>query len=265
MTAAPSTLELDGLRIRYRLSGDGPSTLVVLQGWGTNLSVYDSIAAALPPAWRLLQFDLPGFGASTPPPAPWSPRDYADFFCRFLRALDIPRATLLGHSYGGRVILDLASRPSLPFRLERIVLVDSAGIVRPKSARLKLKIRAYKLLKRLASIRLLHVLFPELIDDWRSRQGSPDYRAASPLMRQCLVKAVNEDLRHLLPRVRQDTLLIWGDRDTATPLSDARLMDSLLSSSGLAVIPGAGHYPFLDRPDAFARVLRAFLAPETAP
>ena len=265
MTAAPSTLELDGLRIRYRLSGDGPSTLVVLQGWGTNLSVYDSIAAALPPGYRFLQFDLPGFGASDEPREPWNVDAYADFFCRFMQALGIAEATLLGHSYGGRVILKLASRDALPFRLDRIVLVDSAGIVNPKSARLRLKIRWYKCLKRLFSIPAVHALFPELVDDWKSRQGSADYRNATPLMRQCLVMAVNEDLRHLLPRVRQETLLVWGENDTATPLSDARLMESLIPNAGLAVVKGAGHYPFLDQPAVFGGILRAFLAPGGAP
>ena len=97
------------------------------------------------------------------------------------------------------------------------------------------------------------------MEDWRSRQGSADYRNATPIMRQCLVMAVNEDLRHLMPQIKQETLLIWGDADTATPIGDAKIMDSLIPDSGLAVLKGAGHFSFLEQPAVFANIMRTYL------
>ena len=129
---------VDGLNINYKITGPDGSreapVLVVLQGWGTGLEIYDSAAAAVNDKYRVVQFDLPGFGASDEPPEPWNVDAYADFFCRFMQELGIKKAVLLGHSYGGRIIIKLAARESLPFEIEKIVLVDSAGVMPERSA-----------------------------------------------------------------------------------------------------------------------------------
>lgn len=249
---------VDGYNICYKMTGEGEETVVMLQGWGTDLGVYDSIAGILSEKYTFVQFDFPGFGGSDEPREPWNVDAYADFFCKFMEALRIKKAVLMGHSYGGRVIIKLASRERLPFEIDRIVLIDSAGIVPEKSFWQKMKIKRYKLLKKVLNLKVIYALFPELIDDWRSRQGSADYRNATPMMRQCLVMAVNEDLRHLLPGIKQDTLLVWGDLDTATPLSDGKLMEELIPGAGLAVIEGTGHYSFLEKPSVFRNIMRAY-------
>lgn len=251
-------IEVDGYNICYKVTGESDKTVVILQGWGTDLGVYDSVASAISGKYRVVQFDFPGFGGSDEPREAWNVDAYADFFCKLMQALDIREAALIGHSYGGRVIIKLAARDSLPFAISNIVLIDSAGIVPEKSFAQKLKIRRYKLLKRFLNLKVIYFLFPELIDDWRSRQGSADYRNATPMMRKCLVMAVNEDLRHLLPKIQQDTLLIWGDKDTATPIGDARLMDQLIPNSGLAVLEGTGHFSFLEQPAVFRNIMRAY-------
>jgi pimeloyl-ACP methyl ester carboxylesterase len=249
---------VDGYNICYKITGNGKETVVMLQGWGTDLGVYDSVANAISEQYRFVQFDFPGFGGSDEPREAWSVDDYADFFCKFMEALEIKKAVLIGHSYGGRVIIKLATRDKLPFEIERIALIDSAGILPKKSFKQKVNIKKYKALKKLFNIKVVYALFPELIDDWRSRQGSADYRNASPMMRQCLVKAVNEDLTELLPKIKQDTLLIWGDKDTATPIEDAKLMEQKIPNSGLAILKGAGHFSFLEQPAIFRNIMRSY-------
>ena len=147
---------------------------------------------------------------------------------------------------------------NLPFEIRNIVLIDSAGIVPEKTMRQKIKVKQYKVLKKILNLKWVYALFPELIDDWRSRQGSEDYRNATPMMRQCLVMAVNEDLTHLLPGISQETLLIWGDKDTATPIQDARLMEQKIPNAGLAVLSGAGHFSFLEQPVLFRNIMRSY-------
>lgn len=78
-------------------------------------------------------------------------------------------------------------------------------------------------------------------------------------MRQVLVKVVNEDLEPLLSNIQQETLLIWGDKDTATPLSDGQKMEKLIKNSGLVTVKGAGHYSYLEQFGLVHRVLDAFL------
>ena len=251
-------IKVDGYNICYKITGTGEKTVVMLQGWGTDLGVYDSVAAAINEKYTFVQFDFPGFGGSDEPREAWNVDAYADFFCKFMEALGIKKAALIGHSYGGRVIIKLAARESLPFEITNIVLIDSAGVLPKRSFAQKMKIRRYKVLKRILNLKLVYALFPEVIDDWRSRQGSADYRNATPIMRQCLVMAVNEDLTELLPKIKQDTLLIWGDKDTATPIGDGKLMEERIPNSGLAVLQGTGHFSFLEQPAVFRNIMRSY-------
>ena len=251
-------MDIDGYHINYKITGNGSDTVVILQGWGTKLEVYDSVAACINEKYRVIQLDFPGFGDSDEPREPWSVDAYADFVCRFLEKLGIRKVTFIGHSYGGRVIIKLAAREQLPFEITKIVLIDSAGILPKRSFAQKRKVKRYKILKKIFNVKFIYAMFPELIDEWRSKQGSADYRNASPMMRQCMVLAVNEDLTDLLPRIKQETLLIWGDQDTATPLSDAKLMEQRIPNAGLAVIQGTGHFSFLEQPVIFRNIMRSY-------
>ena len=256
-------IEINGYNICYKKTGQGEKYAVILQGWGTDLGVYDSVADTINDKYTVIQFDFPGFGGSDEPREPWNVDAYADFFCDFMKALAIKEATLIGHSYGGRVIIKLASRDNIPFKINNIVLIDSAGIVPEKTFSQKFKIKKYKMLKKILNMKLVYALFPELIDDWRNRQGSADYRSSSPMMRKCMVMAVNEDLTHLLPLIKQETLLIWGDGDTATPISDAKIMEEKIPDSGLAVLKGCGHFSFLESPVVFRNIMRSYFKTET--
>ncbi len=253
-------ITVDGLKVRYRISGEGNSALVILQGWGTSFEAYDPIMRLLAPYMLVVQFDFPGFGKSQEPPEAWSVSQYTDFFIKLMSELGLEKAVLLGHSYGGRVIIDLCSRDAstLPFKVERLVLVDAAGILPQRTDAQKRRIARYKRLKKFFAFPPVYALFKEPIEQWKSKQGSEDYRNATPLMRQALVKAVNEDLSDRLPLIKQETLLIWGDQDTATPLSDGEKMDELIPDSGLAVVHGAGHFSYLDQPIVFNNILKSY-------
>lgn len=255
-------LIIDNYSIKYKITGEGEQTAVILQGWGTRLDMYDLIANTICAKFRVVQFDFPGFGDSDEPREAWGVDDYADFFIQFLKKLDIKKAVLIGHSYGGRVIIKLAARDNLPFEIDRIVLVDSAGIIPPKTWKKRWKTASYKLIKKIVNINFVYKICPDLIDEWKNRQGSEDYRNASPMMKQCLVKAVNEDLTQLLAKNRKDTLLIWGDQDTATPIADGKVMEEKMPNAGLAVIKGAGHFCFLEQPVLFSKIMKSYFGIE---
>ena len=92
-----------------------------------------------------------------------------------------------------------------------------------------------------------------------SKQGSEDYKAASPMMKKCLVMAVNEDLQSIMHLVKQETLLVWGDLDMDTPISDARKMEAKMPNAALVVLEGTDHFSFLYKPVEFRNILRSFL------
>ena len=250
-------ITVDGIKIAYKFTGSGDTTAVILQGWGTSYPLYDVVAAPLTGKFRVLQFDLPGFGESSEPPVPWSVDDFTAFFIKFMEDLDIKKCVLIGHSYGGRMIIKMAARDDLPFEIEKIVLIDSAGVMPKRSFKQKVRVFRYKILKKILNFKPVYLMFSELIELWKSTQGSEDYRNATPVMKGCLVKAVNEDLTYLFDKNKYDTLLIWGDKDEATPLSDGKLMEKMMPSAGLAVIPGTGHFSFAENVPVFTGIIRA--------
>ena len=250
-------ITVDGLKIAYKFTGEGEETAVILQGWGTSYPLYDVVAKALLPKYRVLQFDLPGFGASQEPPESWTVDQFTDFFIKLMKVLEIKKTVLIGHSYGGRMIIKMAAMDDLPFEIDKIVLIDSAGVMPRRSFSQKVRVFRYKILKKILNFKPVYFWFSELIELWKSTQGSEDYRNASPVMKGCLVKAVNEDLTHLFEKNKYDTLLIWGDRDDATPLSDGKLMDTLMPASGLVVIPGTGHFSFAENVSMFTGIIKA--------
>ena len=79
------------------------------------------------------------------------------------------------------------------------------------------------------------------------------------MMKEILKKVVDEDLQHVMPNIKASTLLIWGEKDTATPVSDAQIMAKLIPDSGLVVFPGCTHYSFLENPGYYFTIVDNFL------
>jgi len=249
---------VNGLNIEYSDRGEGEN-VVILHGWCTEKEPYIPLSDVVSEGYRAIAPDLPGFGGSDEPSEPWDVDRFADTICEFIKALGLDRVTLMGHSYGGRVIIKLASRDSLPFEITRIILVDSAGVLPKRGMDYKIKVATYKIGKKIMLSPPMKKLFPKAVENWQSKQGSSDYSKASPIMRGCLVKAVNEDLTPLFEKIKQEVLLIWGTADDATPLSDALLMEKLMPDAGLVKIEGAGHFSWLDNPPLFNAVIRSYL------
>jgi pimeloyl-ACP methyl ester carboxylesterase len=221
--------------------------LLILHGWGTDKSVYADLTEHLSKHYHVILPELPGFGATPEPPSAWGVSDYADY----VLSLDIQPDVLLCHSLGCRIAIKLLAEKKMS--PAKVIFTGAAGIKPKRTAAQKLKTRLFKLKK------IFLKPFPKALEKLRSRYGSADYRAASPIMRQCLVKIVNEDLTPLLPFVTDDLLLIWGENDDSTPLSDGILMESLMPCAGLAKIKNAGHYAFLEQPALFNKIVDSFL------
>ncbi len=84
-------IDIDGYNIKVKITGAGEETCVMLQGWGTTLEVYDSVADALNDRYRFIQFDLPGFGGSDEPREPWNVDAYSLSFSMYSSRLSIER------------------------------------------------------------------------------------------------------------------------------------------------------------------------------
>ena len=247
-------ITVQGININYIQKGQG-ADILVLHGWGANIGAVMPIVDLLCPHFRVTALDFPGFGQSGNPPANWDIYSYANFTAEFCRALDLRCPILMGHSFGGRVSIILSARKMMD--ICRIVLIDSAGVKPHHGADYYAKIYSYKAAKNFA--KLVGKFSQNAEDKIKSRFGSADYKNADPLMRTIMVRVVNEDLTNLLPDISHETLLIWGEKDDATPLADARLMEKRIPNAGLAVIGGAGHFSYLDNFAQFSAIMKSFL------
>ena len=254
-------INIDGLNINYIDSGDKNSenAILLLHGWGSNITLFQKMIDMLSPYMRVVAPDMPGFGESDEPNEPWNVDNYVQFIEKFCKTVSLENPIVLGHSFGGRVIIKSVTGDKPTMNPPKIILTDSAGIKPKQSLKSKVNTKMYKMGRSVMSTAPMKKLFPDAVENMRNKRGSADYRAASPVMRATLVNVVNEDLTHLLSEIKQSTLLVWGDKDDATPLSDGQLMEKLIPDSGLVVIEGTGHYAFLEGWYTFSRVLASFL------
>lgn len=249
--------KIDGISVNYIDEGEG-ETVLLLHGWCANITLYQSIVDTLKQGRRVLALDMPGFGKTPEPERPWCVDDYVDFVLKFILSFNLEKISVVVHSFGGRVFFKMNAKENLPFTIERAVLIDSAGILPKKTVGQKVSLRCYKIGRAFMSTKVMHFLYPDAVEDMRRKRGSSDYNSATPLMRDTLVKVVNEDLEPLIHLVKCPTLLIWGDLDTATPIEDARRMEELIADAGLVVCEGAGHFSYAEQPVKANGALKAF-------
>lgn len=251
------TSTVNGLRTEYIECGEG-ETVLMLHGWGSRASLFEELIDLCSKKYHVLAPDLPGFGGTEEPSEPWDVKKYAEYVLAFLKPYSPKSVILIGHSFGGRVIFKL-SEMILPFKISKIILMDTAGIKPKKTLKEKVSLYTYKAGRWIMSLPPMKALWPDAVENMRKKRGSLDYNAASPIMRQTLVKVVNEDFRHVLPSIKAPALLIWGTADAATPIRDAELMEKLIPDAGLVRVEGAGHYSFLEAPEFVGRVVASFL------
>ncbi len=248
------TIQLSGLNFHYTVQGEG-APIILMHGWGCNLTTLQSVEKIALENYKVYNVDFPGFGGSQEPSKVWGVEEYTRLIEQLVNAENIENPILLGHSFGGRVGILYSSRN----KVNKLILVDAAGVKPRRSLKYYFKVYTYKLGKKLMPLIYGKDRAQQRIDAMRTKRGSSDYNNASPMMRAILSKVVNEDLKDKMPLIKAPTLLIWGENDTATPLRDAKTMERLIPNAGLVSFPGCGHYSFLDNPFQFAAVLRSFL------
>ena len=246
-------LTVQGLRIRYTSAGQG-RPLLLLHGWGTSLDTFAALIEDLRRLFRVVAFDFPGHGGSDMPPAVWRVDDFVGLTLELMAALEIERASVLGHSFGGRVAIKLAA--AHPERVDRLVLVDSAGVPPARTVRRVLKRGASRFGNAVG--RRLGRPGQALRRRIVARIASTDYINAGPL-RDTFLAIVKEDLRPALPRIKAPTLLVWGESDDDTTLADAHTMEKLIPGARLLVLKNSGHFSYLDQYGRFRLAVIPFL------
>lgn len=254
-------MQISGVKMHYELTGSGPHRVVLLHGWGCSVKLMKPVADALAKDMTVLSVDFPAHGDSGRPPEPWGVPEYAKCLLQLLKDLDFLPCSVIAHSFGGRVTIELASADASLF--ERIILTGAAGIRPAQKQTESRRTREYKRLKSICGMLKKMRVFGKLPDVLNEKlvqkYGSKDYSALDPEMRKTFVKVVNYDQTEKLAQIRNSTLLVWGDQDTETPLWMGQKMEKEIADSALIVLNGGTHFAYLEQIIRFNTIARSFL------
>lgn len=237
----------NGKNINYKDFGNKKGTpIVYLHGWGQNIAMMEPIAKPFAETHRLIILDLPGFGESEEPEDAWTLDDFVEMLHTFLKDLKIEKPNLIGHSFGGKISLLYASK----YEVDKLILLSSPFKVKIKKP--SLKVRVLKKAKKIPGL-------GNIAEKMKKHLGSTDYKNATPLMRDILVKHVNTDLTEVAKKIKCPTFIIWGSKDADVPVSDAYELEELIDNSGLSVYEGCTHYAYLERVAQTNAIIKAFI------
>jgi pimeloyl-ACP methyl ester carboxylesterase len=230
----------NGATLVDEVAGDPSSRhIFFLHGWGGSRESLRGIATLFQHTHRVHLVDLPGFGEAPAPPETWGTIEYADLVQQYIVDRAAGSVILVGHSFGGRVSVRLASRRLA--QIHQLVLMGVPGLPQPAMSRASLRRKGIRALRRVL-IAAQPVLGSAPVRWHSERFGSKDYQAAGAL-RPVLVRTVNEDLTESARAIACPTLLIWGGDDTETPVWIGRRYAELLGSRAtLTILPHKDHH-----------------------
>lgn len=223
--------------------------ILILHGWTTSIDKWNSLIQNFKD--RKINFELlkiPGLTESIN--KVWTIDDYVEWLKK-IADKEKGKVILFGHSNGGRVILNFANK--YPEKVNKLILMDSAGIYHNDFG-IKLKRFVFKSLakigKKISSSKILKAILYKL-----AREG--DYNKSNPIMKQTMVNILNSDKSLDISKISIPTLIIWGENDKITPISDAKIMYENIKNSKLYIVKNARHSPHFTNAEEVANIILA--------
>lgn len=221
------------------VKGEG-APIVLLHGWGQNQYMMKFLQDYFCTEYKVINLDLPGFGESDEPKDVWTIQDYAMCIHELLLYLHVEKPIIIAHSFGARIAL----RYALIYPVSKMVLTGAAGIRTKRGWHYYMRVYTYKALK------YLHI---------KTAMGSVDYQNASGVMRGILVASVEDDISDELKNIICDTLLVWGEKDTQTPVWMGKKMEKEMQHATLIVLPKEDHFAYFHQSMRFKNIVEAYL------
>jgi pimeloyl-ACP methyl ester carboxylesterase len=203
--------------------------LLILHGWGSSAKNWAQVKKVLEEqGYKVFLPDLPGFGENLLLKKAWSIDDYVEWLREFCEKNNISQVFLLGHSFGGAVAAKYSFK--YPENVEKLFLIASSGI-RKKTFKKELLKKISPFFRRFSLIKKIFYRF----------FIKSDYQQTSGLLRETYLKVINEDISAVFSQIKIPVIIIWGEKDEITPLSDAFFINQEIKNSKLEVLPGIGH------------------------
>ncbi|MFM6968332.1 MAG: alpha/beta fold hydrolase [Microbacteriaceae bacterium] len=216
----------DGRVLAERI-GEVPPRVVALHGWGRSGADFVPVLAGL----DAVAIHLPGFGPTASPDAVWGTPEYAELVVDAIRPFS--PVVLVGHSFGGRIAVRIAAK--YPELVSGLVLTGAPLVRLAPTGKPKLSYRLAKWANRVG------LLSDTAMEARRRKAGSADYNAAQGVMRDIMVKTVNENYDDDLARITAPTWMVWGEHDTAAPTAAGKVASERVRGARWIVVPGEEH------------------------
>ena len=238
----------------YTDRGTGP-VILCLHGWKDSLRTFDSLEPALLKKGRVIALDLPGFGETGNPPEAWQVSDYVRFVADFLKKIDVETEYLVGHSFGGRLIIKGVGEGLLKAR--KIILIAAAGVVTEKTIYTRASKIIFRILGWILKVPPFSFVRSFVRKIFYTAIGSDYFNAGA--LQETFIKIIAEDLSDFARRITVPTLLIWGEHDKATSIKLGKALNSMIRDSRLEVFADAGHFVHHEKSVEVSNLIENFL------
>lgn len=247
---------VDSLLTHYHRLGEGRGqTIVILHGWGDSAAGWLEFAGRLADKYQVVLIDLPGFGKTDMPHTPWGLDDYAGFVAHFLQKIDVQVFAIIAHSNGGAIAVHGLAHGRL--QAQKLVLLASAGVRSNYRGRKKAMRMVAKTGKVLAAPlpapikqRLRRKLYTTLGSDMLVAEH----------LQETFKRVVGYDIQADAAALRLPVLLVYGEKDVATPPSYGYALHQHIKGSTLEIVGDAEHFLHNDQPQKVFQVVNGFLA-----
>ncbi len=256
---------VDGLKIRYLESGKEKNDhILFIHGIGSSADIWLNIPDILSSDFHTIAIDLPGFGVSDKPLMEYTIEKFAEILINFINQIGIndSKTSIVGHSLGGYIAVEIAIKNK--HLIEKLVLIDSSGMLETPTPLLEKYFKA----AMNPSENLVKKVFEEMVMDptkisskvvkiFISRINLPNAKHA---FKSTLENSTNTQIGLTRLKMIDDipTLILWGEKDAAIPLSYSQKFKDILKKSQISIIPDTGHVPFVEKPNLVCEILQKF-------
>lgn len=238
--------------IYYEKHGNKNKYIFILPGWGNTRKTFQNMIESLKDDYTIYILDYPSFGNSDTIDKVLTIYDYVSIIEKIIKLEKITNPTIIAHSFGGRIASILIGKNKL--KIDKLILIDVAGIKRKKTLKVFLKEKIFKLINFLTKNKYKEKLMKVF--------ASSDYKELKKSMRKTFQNIINEDLTKYYKEIENETLIIWGEKDKDTPLRDAKKLEKIIKNSALIIYKNRTHYSYLEEPYLTNKIIKILLKKE---
>ncbi len=272
--ASSQQIAIGGVQLHYSDEGNrlDSTPLLLIHGTSSSLRTWDGVTAQLKNQYRIIRFDLPGFGLTGPNPNhDYTTRYYNEVIDSLLKALQISRVIIVGNSLGGAIATQYAIYQ--PGKVRGLVLVDAAGLPPAKktTGAIGFKLAQMPVINQLLTKITPRVLVKKSLEDAYGDVGkvtdSLTTQYFDMLTREGNRKALVDRMRqgwqvtdgNFLTKVEAPTLIVWGSKDRLIPVENAALFQQKIKNSQVHIWDNLGHVPMEEDPVAFSEIVKKWV------